>query len=279
LTTQPTRFAGILGWPLQHTLSPAIHNAAFRSIGWDCVYLAWPVAPTDLPAAVRGLKALGAVGANVTMPHKEDIIQWLDDISQDAKEVGAVNTIENAGGVLIGHNTDVDGFKEFLRSDAGFDAVGKSALVLGSGGAARAVVKALMDLGAGSIAIAARREEKASELVGSVTKGSASLVGWDKAADLAGRSDVVVNATPVGRDGDDPITDAVFRSGQLVVDLLYDPPSTPLVERARLGGADAWGGVGMLVHQAAFSFHIWTGRTVPLEIMSAAAVRGIGAGR
>jgi hypothetical protein len=132
-----SHFAGVLGWPLQSTLSPAIHNAAFRKLGLDWVYLRWPVPPDSLGAAVAGLRALGATGANVTIPHKEQIKTHLDECSGDALAIGAVNTIQRVGDLLVGHNTDVDGFTEFIASDVGFDARGTRALVLGAGGARR----------------------------------------------------------------------------------------------------------------------------------------------
>ncbi|MDQ3957891.1 MAG: shikimate dehydrogenase [Actinomycetota bacterium] len=270
-------FVGILGWPLRRTLSPVIHNVAFRRTGLDWTYLSWPVAPESLEDAVRGLRALGAMGANVTMPHKETVIAHLDEVSGDAQMVGAVNTIQRVGDRLVGHNTDVDGFAEFLSGDAGFDVRGKTALVLGSGGAARAVVRALDALGAGAVVIAARSAEKAAALAGLVADGTASVEEWEKAPVLAGDAGLVVNATPVGSDGDDALPGAELRAGQCVVDLVYLPPSTPLVEHARAAGADAWGGLGMLVRQAAASFRIWTGQDPPLEAMSAAAVHAIGA--
>lgn len=271
-----SRFVGILGWPLEHTLSPVIHTAAFRTLGLDWVYLAWPVGPEELGDAVKGLRALGAIGANVTMPHKETIIDLLDDLSGDARSVGAVNTVQSLGGRLIGHNTDVDGFRESVAGDAGHDLTGKSAVVLGSGGAARAVVRALDVMGAGEIVIAARREERAARLVGLVERGSVRLEPWERASELAHGADAVVNATPLGMQGEDPVAAADFRPGQLVVDLIYQPPASPMVERARAAGADAWGGLGMLVHQAAASFRIWTGQDPPIETMSAAAVRALG---
>lgn len=266
-------FVGVIGWPLEHTLSPVIHNAAFRSLGIDWVYLALPVAPESLGDAIAGFRALGFMGVNVTMPHKETVIPHLDEISGDARSVGAVNTIQHIGGRLIGHNTDVDGFREFLLSDAGADVRGKSGLVLGAGGAARAVVKALADLGAGEILIAARRREQSENLV-SLGPGIATAVTWEEAATRATSADVIVNATPLGGDGG-PLPDASFHAEQLVVDLVYDPPNTPLVEQAKAQGADGWGGLGMLVHQAAASFRIWTGQEPPIEVMSAAALHAV----
>ena len=274
LTSKPgSHFTGVMGWPLEYTLSPVLHAAAFRRLGLDWTYLAWPVAPEHLGDAVRGLRALGAAGANVTMPHKETVIEHLDDLSGDAREVGAVNTIQLMGSRLIGHNTDVDGFRNFLEADAGYDPRGRRAVVLGAGGAARAVVKALADLGS-EVVVAARREEAARSIAEDL---GAEPLEWGGAEAAAGTADVVVNATPVGmRESADPVPGASFRPGQLVADLVYDPPTTPLVARARAAGADAWGGVGMLVHQAAASFRIWTATEPPLEAMSAAAVHAIG---
>jgi shikimate dehydrogenase len=272
-------FAGILGWPLTHTLSPVIHNAAFRKVGLDWIYLQWPVPPEELDHAVSGLRALGAMGANVTMPHKEEIVRLLDDISGDARDIGAVNTIQRLGNRLIGHNTDVDGFRAFLEEDAGADLSGKVCLVLGAGGAARAIVKALLDLGAASIAIAARTPERGEEVNARVAHRDTRVCDWGAAETEAEEADVIVNATPIGMREGDPLPGTKFNPGQVVVDLVYDPPSTEMVERARSAGADAWGGLGMLVHQAAASFRIWTGQDPPLETMSAAALRAIGSAR
>ena len=271
-----TSFAGVLGWPLTYTLSPVIHNAAFRRVGLDWVYLQWPVPPEELDDAVAGLRSLGAMGASVTMPHKEQIVKLLDGLSGDARALGAVNTIQRLGHRLIGHNTDVDGFRAFLEEDAGVDLEDKSCLVLGAGGAARAVVKALGDLGAAGIAVAARSPERGEEVTSLVGHGEARVCDWDDAGSEAEGADVIVNATPLGMREGDPLPGTRFNSGQVVVDLVYDPPSTEMVERARSAGADAWGGLGMLVHQAAAAFRIWTGQDPPLETMSAAALRAIG---
>ena len=251
-----------------------IHNAAFRSVGIDWVYLAWPVPPEALGDAIAGLRALGVMGVNVTMPHKEAVIQHLDEISGDARDVGAVNTIQQIGGRLIGHNTDVDGFREFLLGDAGVDVSGRSALVLGAGGAARAVVKALADLGSSEISIAARRAQQSENLV-PLGPGVATALSWDEAGARAASTDVIVNATPLGTGGGEALSDLTFHPGQVVVDLVYDPPNTALVERAREQGAESWGGIGMLVHQAAASFRIWTGQDPSLETMSAAALHAV----
>jgi shikimate dehydrogenase len=254
-----------------------MHNAAFRRAGLDWVYLSFPVPPESLKEAVTGLRALGARGANVTMPHKEKVLPLLDEVSGDAAAVGAVNTIQELGGRLIGHNTDVDGFRIFVEADAGFDASGSSVLILGAGGAARAVARALDDLGAARTKVAARDKARAEEVAGLARSGEG--VDWAGASGLARDCDVIVNATPLGTAGENPLEERAFRPGQLVVDLIYAPPSTPLVEMARREGADAWGGVGMLVHQAAASWRIWTGQEPPVEVMSAAAIHALGGPR
>lgn len=258
---------------MEHTLSPVIHHAAFRRLDLDWVYLPFPVEPDRLGDAILGLRALGAIGANVTMPHKETVIQYLDGLSGDARSVRAVNTIQRLGDRLIGHNTDVDGFASFLSDDAGLDVTGSRCLVLGGGGAARAVVCALERSGATRIAIAARRSDQADE-VAALAKPT-ERVDWDAVGAEVGGFDLVVNATPVGMQGDDLLPEAEFRAGQAVVDLIYDPPMTRLVERARRSGAAGWGGLGMLVHQAAASLRIWSGQEAPVEAMSVAAMHAV----
>ena len=271
-THGPAEFVGIIGWPVEHSLSPVMHNAAFRSMGLDWVYLLWPVPEESLGPAVAGLRALGAAGANVTMPHKESVIPHLDDISGDARRAGAVNTIQRVGSRLIGHNTDVDGFRHLLSDDAGYDPAGKKALVLGAGGAARAAALALGDMGAGEVVVAGRSDERASDVA---SLGSGRPVSWNDAARIATASDLVVNATPLGMADENPLPGVDWGPDQCVVDLVYSPPVTPLTAAARAAGADAWGGLGMLVHQAASSFRIWTGQAPSTEVMSAAAVRAI----
>lgn len=274
-----TEFLGVLGWPLDHTLSPTIHNAALRRLRFDWIYLAWPVPPEDLAAAVGGLRALGAMGANVTMPHKEAVVDLLDAVSGDARAIGAVNTIQRIGRRLVGHNTDVDGFAGFLVDDAGVAVDGMTVLVLGAGGAARAVVKALGDLGADAIAIAGREPDRAAALRPLGGDASLRVVAWPDLGAAARAADLIVNSTPLGSDGADPLSGYALDPRQIVVDLVYSPPQTPLVERARAAGCRAWGGLGMLVGQAAASFRIWTGQDPPTETMSAAAIHAIGSRR
>jgi shikimate dehydrogenase len=269
-----THVVGIIGWPVSHSLSPAIHNAAFAAAGLDWIYVPLPVRPEWLRPALIGLVPLGLAGANVTMPHKTEAAELIQRCSEDATLLQAVNTIAVRGGELEGHNTDVAGFDRFLRRDAGFDPEGRSALVFGAGGAARACALALARGGLARLTVAAREEARAAPLVQMVEDFGipVALVRPGETGDLV--ADLVVNATPVGGPDAEPVLPSLPRLGPevLVIDLLYDPPSTDLQRRARAAGAMAFGGLGHLLHQAALSFELWTGTPASLEVMSAAAL-------
>jgi shikimate dehydrogenase len=265
-----TRVAAVIGHPIRHTVSPVIHNAAFRALDLDWVFTAFEVAPGRAAAAAEGARDIGLAGLSVTMPHKSDIVRALDRITPAAQTLGAVNTVvREGGGQLLGDNTDGAGFLDALRTDEGFDPAGRRCLIVGAGGAARAVVVALADAGAAEIIVANRtpaRAEEAAALAPGVAR-----VGTAEEADGA---DLIVNATPQGMAGDLslPVEAAALGPGQLVVDLVYHPAYTPLVEAARSRGAVAANGLGMLIHQAAHAFRLWTGEDPPLEVMSAAAL-------
>jgi shikimate dehydrogenase len=272
-----THVVGIIGWPVSHSLSPAIHNAGFAAAGLDWVYLPLPVRPEWLQPALIGLVPLGFAGANVTMPHKTEAAELIQHRSDDATLLQAVNTIAVRGGELQGHNTDVAGFDRFLRRDAGFDPAGRSALVYGAGGAARACALALARAELAGLTVAARDEARAAPLVKMVEalEVPVTLIRPGDAGELT--PDLVVNATPVGgRDAEQVLPSLPhLGSGVLVIDLLYDPPSTDLQRRAREAGATAFGGLGHLLEQAALSFELWTGQPAPLEVMSAAALASL----
>jgi shikimate dehydrogenase len=272
-----THVVGIIGWPVSHSLSPAIHNAGFAAAGLDWVYLPLPVRPEWLQPALIGLVPLGFAGANVTMPHKTEAAELIQHRSEDATLLRAVNTIAVRGGELEGHNTDVAGFDRFLRRDAGFDPAGRSALVYGAGGAARACALALARAGVAGLTVAARDEARAAPLVKMVEalEVPVTVIRPGDTGELT--PDLVVNATPVGgRDAEHVLPSLPhLGSGVLVIDLLYDPPSTDLQRRAREAGATAFGGLGHLLEQAALSFELWTGQPAPLEVMSAAALASL----
>ena len=271
-----TRLVGVIGWPVQHSLSPAIHNAAFAASGLDWIYVPLPVPPDRLQPALAGLVALGFAGANVTMPHKTEAAELIERVSEDASLLRAVNAIEVVGDVLEGHNTDVGGFDRFLRRDAGFDPAGRSALLYGAGGASRACALALARAGIAHLTVVARNEATTGGLrmIAATLGVPLETVGT---ADAAGRRfDLVVNATPVGGEAQpEHRSHPALDPDVLVVDLLYDPPTTELQRRAREAGATVFGGVGLLVEQAALAFELWTGTPAPLEVMSAAALAGL----
>ena len=265
-----TRVAAVIGYPIGHTISPVIHNAAFRALDLDWVFTAFEVAPGRAAAAAEGARDLGLAGLSVTMPHKADVVRALDRLTPTAEALGAVNTVIRDGSrQLVGDNTDGAGFLDALRTDEGFDPTGRRCLVVGAGGAARAVVLALAGAGAAEVVVAnrthARAEEAAALAPGVARPGS---------AEEADSVELIVNATPQGMAGDLslPVPASTLGPGQLVVDLVYHPALTPVVEVARQRGAAAANGLGMLIHQAAHAFRLWTGEDPPLEVMSAAAL-------
>jgi shikimate dehydrogenase len=264
--TGATRVVGVIGDPVAHSRSPAMHNAAFDALGLDWVYIAFPVARGRGAAAVRAVRALGLAGLNVTMPHKADSATACDDLTPAAAALGAVNTVVvDQGGALIGHSTDGAGFLRAL-GDEGVDVSGRRCLVVGAGGVARAIAQALGDAGA-DVTVAARRQDQARSAAALTAAGTAVPMD-DVSVD---GFDVVVNATPLGMHGEAPPFDpARLRSGQVVYDTVY-PAETPLLAEARARGAHVAGGLGMLVHQGALAFELWTGRVPPLDVMRAAA--------
>ncbi|HJR19719.1 MAG TPA: shikimate dehydrogenase [Actinomycetota bacterium] len=262
-----TRVAGIIGWPVNASLSPAIHNAAFSAAGLDWIYVGFPVRPDDVAAALQGMRGLGIAGLNVTMPHKQAVIPHLDGLTPDVERVGAVNTIVADGARLIGTNTDGAGFLRFLERDVGMVPAGLTAVVLGAGGAARGIAAAMSDAGV-VVTVTARRSEQADEVAAA---SGASTVSWDERDRVAAGADLIVNATPVGRDdASAPLPTEAIGEGQTVVDLIYHPEETELVRIAAKRGARAFNGMGMLLHQAALSFEAWTGVDAPFDAMTAA---------
>jgi shikimate dehydrogenase len=266
-----TRLAAVMGSPVAHSLSPAIHNAAFAATGADWVYVAFEVDEPGVGAAMAGVRALGIAGLSVTMPAKEAVARHVDERSSDADALGAVNCVAVRDGRLVGHNTDGAGFVDALQLDAGIGLDGLDAVVLGAGGAARAVVRALAGAGAARVTVVARNPDRGE--VAARLAGEAGRVGAP--VDVAGAA-VVVNATPVGM-GDDagalPVDPTHLGAGQVVVDLIYHPRRTALLVAAEAAGATPVDGLGMLVHQAAHQFRIWTGLDAPLVAMRAAAER------
>jgi shikimate dehydrogenase len=269
--TGSTRKVGVIGWPVDQSLSPVIHNSAFAALEMDWVYVPLSVPPGQVAAALTGLPALGFSGANVTMPHKTESADLIGDLSEDARALRSVNTIVVGSEGLAGHNTDVLGFERFLDVDAGFDPSGRTALLFGAGGAARACALALARRGLASLTVAVREPARAGP-IRTLLEGFGTVlfvVAFDDARDVS--ANLVVNATPLGARGESlPLPP--LPPGGLAVDLLTRPASTTLLSEARRAGCAAFGGVGLLLHQGAIAFELWTGRVPPLDVMSAAAL-------
>jgi len=279
MTHNSTHRVGLLGWPVEHSVSPAMHNAAFDALGLPWRYTLLPTPPGRIETALTNLKAQGYRGANVTVPHKQAVLPHLDAISDAARAIGAVNTIVVQEDRLIGHNTDGDGFLAALL-ESGFAPHGRRALVLGAGGAARAIVYALAQSGC-VIAIHNRTVGRAVQLAHDMQDATAGApVTWVPVStalaglDLA-QFDLLVNATPVGtwpRSDASPWPETLpMPPHWTVFDLVYNPADTRLLAQARAAGATAVGGLGMLVYQGVLAFERWTGHAPPIEIMRAAA--------
>jgi shikimate dehydrogenase len=271
-----TKLAFVLGHPVCHSLSPAIHRAAFAATGINAAYLPWVVAPDRLNEAVRGLRAMeNLLGANVTVPHKEAIVPLLDGLTPDAEAFGAVNTLLPKDGTLIGDNTDGAGFLAALRADLGCDAVGLTVVVLGAGGAARAVAMSLARASARRIVLVNRSLERArlvAEAVASrypACEVAAQALHPQWQVGEVPEIRLLVNTTSIGLHSSDPPLFAYSSlSAQIMVcDLIYNPPETGLLRMARSRGCQTANGMGMLVHQGALAFERWTGKPAPVHAM------------
>jgi len=264
-----TRVTGLIGDPVAHTRSPAILNAAFAEAGLNWVYVAFPVPKGKGADAVKAMRHLHLAGLTVTMPHKADAAWAADELTPDATTLGVANVLTLLdNGRVRGSSTDGEGFVRSVR-DEGVDPSGKRALVLGAGGAARAIVLALGHAGA-DVTVAARRRDAAESAAGMVAGATSATIAD---ADVGG-FDIVVNATPVGMQGEAPVIDVNrLNPSQLVVDTIYHPMETPLLAAVRAAGVPCANGLGMLVHQAALAFEQWTGEAAPLEVMRIAAAK------
>ncbi|MXX52754.1 MAG: shikimate dehydrogenase [Dehalococcoidia bacterium] len=280
-----TLHAGIFGYPIRHSISPAMHNAAFGSAGIDAVYEAWETAPDRLAAGVAALRDGSFLGANVTVPHKQAVMEHLDDIDSLATRIGAVNTIVNQNGRLLGSNTDALGFINSLKNEAGVNVSGLNVVLIGAGGAARAAAYALVDERVGELTIANRTVERAESLATELRKTGAETVSYGISdPDLLSaceRADLIVNSTSVGMlhgpaEGESPIPASAISPGCVVYDMVYNPSRTPLLTDAEKSGARIVGGLPMLVHQGAAAWTRWTGREAPVEVMFEAAREALG---
>jgi shikimate dehydrogenase len=270
-----TTVVGIIGDSVRGSLSPRLQNAAFAALGLSWCYVAFPVTRECLGPALRGVPALGIAGVNVTVPHKEAALAYLDDTADDARIIGAVNTIQVAGGRLIGHNTDTAGLLDALTRDGGMAVRGQRTAVVGAGGAARAAAFALAGAGADAVTIINRNWDRAAALADAVRQvfrcavDAVPLDGTAVAAAL-GEASLLVQATTVGGGAQrmlSPISNQLLHPGLFVMDMIYDPAETVLVREARSMGCRTLGGLPMLVYQGARAFEIWTGQAAPVQVM------------
>ncbi len=277
-----TRLAGVIGWPLEHTLSPAMHNAAYEALGLNWVYIPLPLREgAELLRLASIVKALPVVGFNVTMPYKRVMLNVCDEVAAMAQLAGAVNAVHIVDGRLIGYNTDGRGLVESLASEADFQPEGRNVVLLGAGGAAGAAVVGMILGKAARITVASRRDEMSEALVdrlqGRTRETQVDTCGMgDELRAVIEDADLIVNATPVGMGPDDVslVPAKWIHAGQVVADMIYRPAETALLRAAKEAGATPVGGLGMLVAQGAIALEIWNdGATVtaPRDIMRAAA--------
>ena len=278
------KLAGIIGFPLSHTISPVFQQAAFDHYALPVRYHAWPTPPEELARSVERLRGSRYLGANVTVPHKESVFEYLDEIDPRARTIGAVNTIVSRSEKLVGYNTDAHGFIRALRSEAGFQPKGARVLLLGAGGAARAAAFALVDEGIAALVIANRTVGRARSLADDVRGPAVQVDSISMSpgplADASGQADLIVNATSVGMSGGDadgatPLAEDLIPAGALVFDMVYNPSLTLLLAAATRAGARTLGGLPMLVFQGAQAFQIWTGKEAPIDVMSGAAEKAL----
>ena len=262
---QHTVLYGVVGWPTGHSLSPAMHNAAFAAAGINGVYLAFAV--RDIAGCMAGIRALGIRGLSVTIPHKSAVIPHLDDLDERAKEIGAVNTVVNRDGRLIGYNTDAAGALKALEERISL--AGRRCVILGAGGAARAIAFALRDKVA-AITVANRSPDRGRALAQSL---GCSFISLDELKGV--QADLLIQTTPVGMAPGDracPISEQILKEGMAVMDIIYNPLETKLLAMARSRGCVTIAGLSMFIHQGAEQFRLWTGGEPPTQAMMRAVL-------
>ena len=274
---------GIIGYPLGHSMSPVMFRAGMKEYGLDVTYDAWEVAPEKLEDFLEEVRSSdgGILGFNATVPHKEAVMAAMDEVSEEAQRAGAVNTVVNDEGRLVGYNTDGTGFVRALREEAGFEFGGSRALIIGAGGAARGVVMAMSSEGVGDFTIANRTRERGDGLADNLRRhfgGGVRVVSLESSdfRRASGSADLIVQCTTMGMLHSpaaeaSPLRTADISADAVVYDLVYNPPETPLMREAVRAGARVYGGLSMLVYQGAVGFETWMGRPAPVKAMFEAA--------
>ena len=279
LISGTTKICGVIGDPIEHTMSPVMHNAVFKEMGMDYVYVAFQVKKEGLGEAIRGMRGLNIRGLNVTIPHKVAIIPLLDRLDHLAELIGAVNTVVNDSGVLTGYNTDAEGFLRALL-ERGIEPGGKNVVILGAGGASRAISFILAERGS-SLVILNRTLDKARECasrIGEVFQKGVKALEFDSEnlAKALTEADILVNTTSVGMYPDTsetPVSSDLLRPGLIVVDIVYNPIKTRLLEETEAAGARTISGIDMFVWQGALAFEKWTGLKAPVKLMKEEAIK------
>lgn len=277
-----TNILCVIGHPIEHSMSPVMHNAALNDLSLDYVYLAFDILPNDLEKAILGFKKSNMKGINVTLPHKEAIIHYLDELDPLSKQIGAVNTVKNEGGVLLGRNTDALGAKQALL-DGGFKIEGKKALILGAGGAARAISFALSEK-MDEIFISNRTEERAIKLAKELQdKTKIKATGKDMSEktlrSLAYSVDILINTTPIGmypKIDISPISKDLLNENLFIFDIIYNPLQTRLLKDAKEIGSKTLNGLEMFVNQGALAFEWWTGKKPNVKLMKEIIIEELG---
>ncbi len=274
---------GVFGFPVDENPTVVMMDAAFLSLGLPWRYLTLKVSPTDLAAGIQGIRAMGFRGLNLTIPHKVEVLQYLDEVNADARIMGAVNTIYREGDRLIGANTDGKGFLKALRDDAHMDPAGRKFMILGAGGAARSISVELALAGAAEIEIVNRNALRARELVDLLrrnTKAQVTFREWNGEVSIPENVDGLVNATSIGLYPNieelPSLNFETIRSGMVVCDVIPNPPRTRFVKEAEARGVVTLDGLGMLVYQGAIAFKLWTGVDAPVEVMKKALLAEFG---
>jgi shikimate dehydrogenase len=266
--TGKTKITGIFGYPIEHTLSPAMHNTAFKALEIDYCYVPFLVHPDNLATAVNAIKALNIIGVNITIPHKEKVISFLNEISEEALFIGAVNTVVNKEGKLIGYNTDGRGFMKSLEENE-INIKNKKVLIIGAGGAARAIGYYICK-NATSLTIYGRTRQKADKLADDFRRINSCEIIVINAINELNSFDIIINATPLGLKDDDPLPIKIdnLPENQIVCDLIYK--QTNFLKKAQLKGCKTLNGLGMLLWQGALAFKLWTDKEPPIDVMKKA---------
>ncbi len=276
---------GLVGYPVSHSLSPLMQQAAFDAIQIEANYILWETPQDQLAGKIASLRSTDMLGANVTIPYKEEVVQMVDECDPFAARIGAINTIVNREGRLYGYNTDAPGFiTALVEFDAyPFDCAGKKVVILGTGGAARAAAVGLLEKGIGQVVMLGRTEAHVQNIVRHLstfsvkihrtTRIRGALFDYPEVREFLSNADLVVNATPIGLKVDDSkllIDVDVLPITTLVMDMIFNPSSTPLLRAARAHGCHVLNGLSMLLYQGALAFEIWTGRPAPIDVMQKA---------